>query len=187
MSEKKHWSVLDTLEIVKKGFFRLRSDKCELPDKRVMPHYYVMEFTDWVNVLPITRDGKVILIEQYRHAVGEVCLEIPGGALHYGLNEDPKVAALRELREETGYTPGEIRLVGKAYPNPALQNNQIWTYVALDCEKTGEQELDPFEDIDVRLVEFPELFELIKKGQIKHSLVIQAIHMALPLLGVSVP
>ena len=187
MSEKKHWSVLETLEIAAKGFFRLRSDKFELPDKRVMTHYYVMEFTDWVNVLPLTRDGKIVLVEQYRHAVGEMSLEIPGGSLHPGANEDPKAAALRELREETGYTPGEIRLVGKCFPNPALQNNKIWTYVALDCEKTHSQELDPFEDIEVVTVEFPEVFDLIRKGRIKNSLVIQAIHLAMPLLGVNVP
>ncbi len=188
MSEKKHWSVLGTQDIFKTSFFRLRSDECEMANKKVMPHYYVFEFPDWVNVLPITTDHQVILIKQYRHAVGKFCLEIPGGTTHPGpQKEDPKRAALRELAEETGYTPGDIRLVGKCYPNPALQSNSIWSYVALDCKKTGPQKLDPFEEIEVITVPLNEVFKLIQSGEINHSLVIQAIHMALPFLGVHVP
>ncbi len=188
MSEKKHWKILESKELLKKGFFKLKTDKCELPDGRVMDNYYTFEFSDWVNVLPITRDHRVVLIRQYRHSVGEVCIEIPGGTtIHEGRREPADAAAMRELREETGYQCGELRLVGKCFPNPALQNNYIWTYVALDCEKVGPQKLDEFEDIEVFTVSFEELFKLVRDGAIKHSLVVQAIHMALPFLGVHVP
>ncbi len=94
MSSPKSWKVLDTKEIFKTGFYRLRTDRCELPDGRVMPNYYVMEFQDWVNVIPITNDNQVVLVEQYRHAIGRNSYEFPGGTVDPKGGELPEQAAL---------------------------------------------------------------------------------------------
>src|ERR1700753_1586705 len=107
----KPWKCLKSTEIFKTSFFRFRRDQCELPDGRVMPNYYVMEFPDWANIVPVTEDGRIVLVEQYRHAIGHVCLEIPGGSTDTKAFEEPKKAALRELLEETGYVPDDVRLV----------------------------------------------------------------------------
>lgn len=177
------WKPLESKELLKAGFFRLREDRCEMPDGRVMPRYYVMEFPDWVNIVPVTLDGKVILVEQYRHASGRVHLEIPGGSTDPHTGEDPKRAAMRELAEETGYVPDDIRLVGKHYPNPAMQNNAMWTYVGFGCRKLAEPTPDPYEDI--RVVELPvhQVYEKIHAGEIEHSIVVASLLYAMPFLG----
>ena len=126
----KKWEILSSEEIFKSPFFRMRKDHCRLPDGREMPDYYVFEYNDWAHVVPVTHDGQLLLVKQYRHAVGTYCIEFPGGTLD-SKTEDPKGAALRELEEETGYVPEDIRLVSKVYPNPGTQGNHLFTYVAL--------------------------------------------------------
>lgn len=187
MSSPKNWKVLESKEILKTGFYRLRADKCELPDGRVMPAYYVMEFQDWVNVIPITADNQVVLIEQYRHAIGRNTYEFPGGTMDPKGGELPEQAALRELVEETGYVPEEIRYIGKHRPNPAIQNNYLHTFVALGCQKMQEQKLDPFEDIHVVTRSVPETIEMAFDGGIDHSLIIASLFKSLRFLGFHLP
>src|SRR3954467_11441870 len=103
------WEVLSSQELLRAGFFRLRSDRCKLPDQRIMPHYYVMEFNDWANVVALTDDNQMILVQQYRHATKEVHLEIPGGGVDPRKGETPMQAAARELQEETGFTSENFR------------------------------------------------------------------------------
>jgi ADP-ribose pyrophosphatase len=183
----KPWGVLASDEIFRAGFFRLRKDRCELPDGRVMPNYYTLEFPDWVNVVPVTEDGKIVLVEQFRHSLGESGLEIPGGSTDAADGGDPKRAALRELREETGYVPDEIRLVGKHAPNPAMQNNFMHTYIAYGCRKLQEPEPDAFEDLRTVVLSIPEVISHIISGKIRHSIVMASILIALPALGFSLP
>lgn len=164
------WKVLKTKELFKTGFFRMRVEECELPDRRVMPAYYIFDFADWVNVVPVTSDGRVILVEQYRHAAGAEFLEIPGGSMH-GHGEDARLAGERELREETGYASSEWIDCGGHFPNPALQSNRMHTFLALNCVLVGEPELDPFEDLRVRVMPVREVFKLWEQGGFTHSII----------------
>jgi len=173
------WKVLNSTELLKAAFFRLRSDKCELPDGRVMPRYYVMEFPDWVNVVPVTSDGRMILVRQHRHATESDYLEIPGGSTH-GPSEDPRAAGERELLEETGYRGTEWISCGYHNPNPALQNNRMHTFLALGCEKVAEPSLDPFEDLVVVHMPVEEALREWWSGGFKHSLIAASIALALP-------
>ena len=84
---------------------------------------------DWVNVIPVTPQGKVVVIRQYRHGTGEISLEIPGGVVDAG--ESHEETARRELLEETGYTAGEIIPIGRVAANPAIQDNHMHTFLAL--------------------------------------------------------
>jgi 8-oxo-dGTP pyrophosphatase MutT (NUDIX family) len=176
------WKVLQSKELLKLGFFRLRDDKCELPDGRVMPHYYVIEFADWVNVLPVTTDGQVVAVEQFRHGSDQMHLEIPGGSLDPRISEEPQVAGERELLEETGYAPSEMIYCGFHYPNPALQNNRMHTFIAWNCKKVAEQNLDPFEDLSVKLFPLSELQGKLERGEFTHSLIAASVALALPKL-----
>ena len=188
------WKTKTQKELMSLGYFRLREDMCELPDGRIMPRYFVLEFPDWVNVVPVTQDGQMVLIEQYRHASGEIHLELPGGAvtpaqagsvsLQAHASEDPKRAALRELTEETGYVPEDVRLIHRHYPNPALQNNCQWVYVATGCRLLESPRLDPFEDIRVITMPIPKVYELLKNGAINHSLMVASLYSAQEFLGV---
>lgn len=181
------WKVLSSAEIFKTPYIRLRADKCELPDGRVMPNYYVLEFPDWVNIVPVTEDNKIVLVEQYRQAIGETTLEIPGGSTDPGVDEDPKKAALRELLEETGYVSDDVRLLGVHSPNPALQNNKLHTFVAFGCWFQQEPQLDPYEDIRVVTLPIPDVIDKIFTGEINHTLIVASLLYSLPVLGFHLP
>ncbi len=179
----KKWKSLESNVPYESGLFKLRIDKCELPDGRVMPRYYIFEFPDWTNILPLTPDGKVIMVEQYRHATGDIHLEIPGGSLSPNLKEDPQEAAERELLEETGYKGKRVELIGTHQPNPAIQNNRMHTYIAYDCEKISDVKFDPFEDLRTVYISKDELINKIMTGEIHHTIVVASVLMALKHLG----
>ncbi len=127
---------------------------------------------DWVNVIAVTDDGRMVLVEQYRHGTDTMTIEIPGGAVDPG--EDPAVSAVRELEEETGYITSELIEIGTVEPNPAFLSNRCWTYIALGCRADGETHFDPSEEIEVSLAPLADFAQLIDDGTITHSLVIAA-------------
>lgn len=174
------WKVLKSEEILKLGFFRLRVDQCQLPDGRVMPRYLVIEFSDWVHVLAVTKDGQAVMVRQYRHAADERFLEVPGGSTDPHKNETTEMAARRELLEETGYAPGKMIYLGYHHPNPALQTNKMHSYLALDCEWKQDLQLDPYEDLSVELVPLDQLYKMMFNGEMKHSLMISTLALAYP-------
>ena len=164
------WKTLNSKNLFSAGFFNLRVDECELPDGRRMPRYYVMEFLDWVNVIALTEAGQMILVEQHRHAAGTDFLELPGGAADPG--ETPRTAAERELREETGFAAAAWVDCGFHFPNPALQNNRMHTFLALECRNVGEPTLDPFEDLRTVTLDPKDVYARCFRGEMKHSLII---------------
>ena len=176
----KNWKVLSTEELFKSGLFRLRSEKCELPDGRVMPRYYTFDFADWVQAVAVTKDGKMVMLTQYRHSAKTVCLEVPGGSMDPRTTEDAMGAAQRELLEETGYSSSNWKSLGFHYPNPALQSNRIHIFLALDCEKTAEPHLDPFEDLEVELLSVKDVYEKVHKGEVTHALILATLLLAQP-------
>ncbi|HTR50994.1 MAG TPA: NUDIX hydrolase [Kofleriaceae bacterium] len=139
--------------------------------------FSVIECVDWVNVIALTADERVVLVRQFRVGTGELCLEIPGGMVDPG--EDALAAARRELREETGYDGGSWQLIGRVRPNPAIQNNTLYTALAEGVVATGGQELDGSEVIDVETATLAEIREKLVAGTIDHALVVAAFgHLA---------
>ena len=135
--------------------------------------FFLIRTGNWVNVIPLTEDGKVVLVKQFRHGTSEFSLEIPGGILH-DQHEDAAAAAARELREETGYGAKELVLLGRQRPNPALLTNWCTTYLARGCAKEGDLEMDPGEDIEVVTVPLHEIDAMVASGALDHSLVLAA-------------
>lgn len=177
-----HWKVLKSEELFKAGLFRVRVDQCQLPDGRVMPRYYTFEFPDWVNVIPVTKNHELVLIKQYRHSAEQVFLEIPGGSTHLNESTSIRSAAARELLEETGYESKEWVECGSHYPNPAMQNNRLHTFLALNCDRVSEPQLDPYEDIEVVLFPIKEIVSLLEDGEFSHSLIAASVSVCLPKL-----
>lgn len=133
----------------------------------------VLDCPDWVNIIPVTREGEVVLIRQFRFGTWGTTLEIPGGMVDPG--EEPATAAVRELEEETGFRPGSVRPLGFSHPNPAIQANRLHTYLALGCERVHAGQQDGSEDIEVELVPRDALPGLVRSGAITHSLVLAAL------------
>lgn len=161
--------------------FRLHHDRYLLEPEGFEHDFVVLESADWVNIIPLTGDGQVVLIRQYRHAVGEPTLEIPGGLVDEG--ETPQEAALRELGEETGYAAASCRPLGAVWPNPAVQTNTCHCFLAEGAFPAGPQRPDPGERIEVQLHPLAAVPLMIQEGKIRHSLVICAFGM----LGVLPP
>jgi len=170
------WTTTSSRIIADCRVFKVREDTNIREDDGAPSTFFVVENPDWVNVVAITKDREVVLIEQFRHGSGSMILEIPGGMADEG--EEPIEAAARELIEETGYSPGKLLSIGKSNPNPAIQNNTIHHFLALDCEKTAEVEFDDHESIATRLVPLHELENLVHNGDITHSLAVTAIYYA---------
>jgi len=174
----KNWKLIDRWQIFRNKFLKIRVDRCELPDGRIMPNYFVLEFSDWVHVVALDEDKKMIMVKQYRHGTEETTLEIPGGATDPGENEDPMEAAKRELKEETGYVSDSWVKIGKHSPNPALLSNHMHIYLATSCRREFNQELDPHEDIDIELHDLEDILKMAKAGEIRHSLVVAGLMLA---------
>lgn len=135
---------------------------------------YTLTCPDWVNVIALTPAEELVLVRQYRHGVGEATLEIPGGMIDPG--ETPEAAAVRELREETGYSPSTVVDLGFVDAQPAYQNNRCHIFLALDCIKTGEQTPDPGEDLAVVVHPLKEAKKMMLEGEISHGLVFAAFY-----------
>jgi 8-oxo-dGTP pyrophosphatase MutT (NUDIX family) len=133
----------------------------------------VIDAPDWVNVIPVTEAGEVVLVRQFRFGTWSNTLEIPGGMLDPG--EDALTASGRELEEETGFRPARVRLLGISHPNPALFGNRLHSFLAEGCVKVHAGKQDGSEDIQVVVVPRAELPRLVAEGQITHSLVLAAL------------
>ena len=149
--------------------FSLREDLARSPRTGEVFPFLVLHTPDWVGVVPITADGKVVMVRQYRHGTKEITLEIPGGLVEKG---DPQESARRELLEETGYAAKDLELLAVLRPQPAFMDNYYYAYLARDAYPAGGQRLDPAEDIEVVLVPLEEVPKRIAAGEITHSLVV---------------
>lgn len=172
---KDSWTFLGSRPISDHRILQVRHDLYRFEPTGVEREFVVIDAPDWVNVVPITEDGRVVLIRQYRHGIRAVTLEIPGGIIDPG--ERPEAAAIRELREETGYAAQRITALGRTSPNPAIQGNHQYVFLAENCRAVDATNFDAFEDIEVELHDLDEIPELIRREEICHSLVINAFAM----------
>jgi ADP-ribose pyrophosphatase len=175
MHEIKPWKVTSSTYIHQKPpFFVIRKDAVQLPNGSQIDPYYTFEYTYWVNVIAITREGKYILEKQYRHGLGQIHYEICGG-VGEAHETDPLATAQRELLEETGYGKGTWTHLMSVSANPASHNNLIHCYLATDVEYVTLPQWDETEDIGVELVTFEQFKEIVSSGQMVQSLMLAPI------------
>lgn len=169
------WEKLNSKQIANYRIFTVRQDSRRSPRTGREHQFYVLDTPDWINVIPVTKEGKVVMIHQFRHGTAEITLEIPGGMVDRK-DGDPAAAARRELLEETGYAADQFIHIGTVAPNPAFLNNHCHTYLAVDARWVQPPQLDGAEDIAVEEVDLARVPALIRDGRITHALVVAAFY-----------
>lgn len=170
----KPWKKIDSKPAGDFRVFTVRHDLKISPRTGRQHNFFVLDCPDWVNVVALTPDRQLVMIEQYRQGTETVELEIPGGIIDPKDNS-PVAGGIRELREETGYEGENARLIGKVYPNPAIQSNTCHTLLVDNARLKHPVDWDHGEDIITRLVPVGEIPNLVRTGQIKHALVTVAL------------
>jgi 8-oxo-dGTP pyrophosphatase MutT (NUDIX family) len=183
MSDKNlKWKTLSSEYLFNDMWLKARKDKCERPDGKIVYPYYVMEYPEWVTGLALTKDNKVVLVRQYRQALGDECIEIPGGCVD-ATDESLEFAIRRELLEETGYAFDKAEMLGSTSANPSTNSNLMHMFVLTGGERVQEQEQDANEDIEVLLVDLPEFMALLTYNKFVQSMHVTTIFYALQKLG----
>lgn len=153
-------------------WLRVREDHVVLPNGVEIERYWVNEFPPWCNVVAVARDGRIVLVRQYRHGLRAVHFEIPGGVADHGT---PLESAQRELLEETGYGGGTWSPLLRITSNGALQDNWTHTFLAEGVERIAEPAHDHTEDLRVHLVAPDTVPALIRDGEITGALHVAAL------------
>jgi 8-oxo-dGTP pyrophosphatase MutT (NUDIX family) len=167
------WALLRAESRLSTPIFNVSGRTCRSPRTGTDHEFLVLEAPDWVNVVPLTEQQEVVMVRQYRQGRGEVTLEIPGGMCDPG-DVDPAAAARRELLEETGLWAGLLRPIGSTAPNPAIQSNLCWSFLATELVERSAPALDSTEDLETVRVPLVEIPDLIARGRISHALVVVA-------------
>ncbi len=166
------WKVLDKQILIDAPVFKFMRYKFLHSQKNTVHNFYILDTSDWVNIIPLTDDNQVVLIKQYRAGINDITVEIPGGIIDAG--ESPIEAAKRELEEETGYVGDEFELLGFTHPNPSFITNKCFFVLARNVKPLGKTNFDPSEYIETFTVPLEKIQEMIKKGEITHALSLNA-------------
>lgn len=167
------WTLLGSSERFADRLISVHHDRYRLQDNGRTNEFTVIRTSDWINVIPVTAAGELVFIRQFRHGIRDVTIEIPGGAVD-ARDGDPRAAAERELREETGYAAAAWEYLGCVTPNPALQSNRCHTYLATGVYPAGDPTPDPYERIEVLLFSPSEAAKALRDGTVTHGLVLAA-------------
>ena len=170
----KEWKVLESEYLVRRPWLTARRDRLELPDGRIIPEYYVLEYPDWVNVIAITKDGQFVMERQYRHAARKISLELPCGVMEE--KKTPLEAAQRELLKETGFGGGQWKKLMELSPNPSAMSNTTHCFLAIGVEKIAEQHLDETEELSVLFMTKEEVKRMLNENQICQALMVAPLY-----------
>lgn len=170
--KNRKWKVLSSKSLINLGtWLNVQVDTVELPNGICIPSWIILHFPHWINVIALTKDGQFVMIDQYRHALGETHYELVAGVVDPG--ETPLQAAQRELSEETGFGGGTWQLFMTLSPNPTNHDNLSFTFLAVDVERISTPHQETSEDIHVHIIQQDDVYRLLQDGEI-----VQALHAA---------
>ncbi len=173
------WEKLGTELRLRTRIFDVTSVQYRHGPRNSARDFVVINSSDWVNVVAVTIDHQLVLVRQFRFGIDDFSVEVPGGIIEAG--EDPVVAGVRELLEETGYSGSDARLLGSVHPNPAIQSNKCHLVLVENARKTHELDWDIDEELQVVTVPVDEVFRMAQGGRITHSLVLNALFLFEPI------
>lgn len=177
------WKTLKSELVFDHPWYQLRRDHVELPSGRVLDDYFVSVRPHVVLTFPLTADNQVVFVRQYKHAAGQILLELPGGVVDAG-ETSILGAARREMLEETGYDTEQLEPLLEVIDNPTKDTNSISFFLARNVRHVAEQDLDETENIEVVLVPLAEVESRIMQGDIRVSGSVALCLLALRRLGV---
>lgn len=172
------WQRLGSREVAKTRIFSVESVDFQHPRRTKPQDFFVINAPDWVNVVAVTPDGRIVLVRQFRYGTNDFSVEIPGGVIDLG--EDPIAAGVRELREETGYVGTGARLLGTVRPNPAMQSNRCHLVLVENARQSADLEWDPDEEFEIMPLPVDEVYQLAYRGGITHAMVLDALLLFAP-------
>lgn len=172
------WKKLGSREVASTRIFTVDSVDFQHPARAKPQDFFVIRAPDWVNVLALTPDHRIVLVRQFRYGSDEFSLEIPGGVIDQG--EDPIAAGLRELQEETGYVGRNARLLGSVRPNPAMQNNRCHLVLVEEARPDAAIDWDPDEEMEILALPVDEVYARAYRGDITHAMVLDALLLFMP-------
>lgn len=170
------WKVKESRTIVDRRWLRVHEQRIELPHGGEIDEFHLLEGPSWASVLAVTDEGRVALVRQYRHGVGGPSLELPAGVIDEG--ETPEHAARRELREETGHEAERWEPLIAVNPEPARHTTRAHFFVALGARRVSAQAMDPSENIEVVMLDGPQLMAAIERGEMHHGVHVGAVLLA---------
>jgi ADP-ribose pyrophosphatase len=177
MADGGAWERLRSERLLETPYFALRSDRLRLPDGEIKDPYYVVERPDAAIIFPLTGEGEVVLVRQYRPPLQRMELGLPAGLVEEG--EKPEAAARRELLEETGYSGDQWEPLGSLASSPSLKDNWAYLFLARGVEETSPPDPDEHELVETVKVPVEELLGLIRAGEIVSSSGVAAVMLAL--------
>jgi ADP-ribose pyrophosphatase len=177
-SPPKRWKKLGSREVARTRIFDVQSVDFHHPARPKPQDFFVINAPDWVNVIALTPDGRLVLVRQFRYGIDDFSVEIPGGVIDLG--EDPVAAGVRELREETGYVGTSARLLGRVHPNPAMQNNRCHLVLVEGARPEAGLDWDPDEEFEIMTRPVEEVYALAYAGGITHAMVLDALLLFTP-------
>lgn len=169
------WKKIRSTPIGDFRIFKLRTDFSVNPRTGKEHDFFVLDSVNWVNVIAVTPDDKLVMVHQYRLGSNTVELEVPGGMMDPH-ETDPVATAVRELREETGYAGENARVLGRIFSNPAIMTNVTYTVLIENCRLQHDVQFDHAEDLETLLMPVSEISQLVADEKIRHSLVVVALY-----------
>ncbi len=163
---EKSWKILSKEDVSPSKWFPIEKHEVELPSGKIVDDYFISTLGDVVIVLAITPDNQVVIVEQYKHGLGQLLLELPGGMRQEGTTL--MQSALNELEEETGIKADESALfpLGKFSSNPTKTNQVTYGYIVFNAQFNSQQKLDETEDINVLTFPAADALQMVLTGKI---------------------
>jgi 8-oxo-dGTP pyrophosphatase MutT (NUDIX family) len=176
------WTVTASKYLLKDKWLTVRADQCRTARGITVSPYYVLEYPDWVQVVAFDSDYRILITQQYRHAMNSICLELPCGTVE-ATDETPLAAAKREMLEETGCISDRFDLIGSLSPNPATHTNTIHCFVAYDVHRSQQVRQDESEEVSSSFMEVEDVMAAIEAGEFAQALHVCALLLAMKHVG----
>lgn len=169
---------MDLRTLVSDRWLRLESQRVATGRGAILDPYYLILERSWSTAIPVLPDGRLVTVEQYRHGAQRWCIEFPAGDIDG--DEDPAVAAVRELNEETGYQAiGPAIPLGQLMPEPARNRSIAHGFLVPVAAAPGAPDLDPGEDIRVTISTATQMLTAARDGRFCHAVQLAFLHTAI--------